>query len=232
MINFIQQDENNFEVHYQQQFVGTVSYSELNNSELAAEHTNLPTSCAVINFNLNTKLLSQVLSQVLSEIDLLEIILLFYKQQIFTQFEYGIIKLDASATQQKIINYQKAGFFTINNLTTMQNIYMIKYKLPIRLYFTNIEAIKQKFIKYFLATDQLWIFGSRVDLTKKGGDLDLYIETNITDYDAVFNKKSAFLNDLKQAIGDQKIDVVVNVKNSGYEIPIYQAAKSEGVRIL
>jgi len=75
MINFIQQDKNNFEVHYQQQFVGTASYSELNNSELVAEHTNLPASCAVINFNLNTKLLAQVLSKVLSEIDLLEIIL-------------------------------------------------------------------------------------------------------------------------------------------------------------
>ncbi|MCF7970321.1 MAG: nucleotidyltransferase domain-containing protein [Methylococcaceae bacterium] len=54
---------------------------------------------------------------------------------------------------------------------------------------------------------QVYLFGSRVDDTQKGGDIDLYIIPELTD--ALYQKKIQFLVALKQRIGEQKIDVVL-----------------------
>ncbi len=54
------------------------------------------------------------------------------------------------------------------------------------------------------------MFGSRVDDNKRGGDIDLYIETNYTDLSFVAQKEISFLTDLTKVIGDQKIDVIIN----------------------
>jgi len=54
----------------------------------------------------------------------------------------------------------------------------------------------------------IYLFGSRVDDTKKGGDIDLYIE--IEDKSGLFEKKIKFLSKLKQKIEDQRIDLVFN----------------------
>jgi hypothetical protein len=51
-----------------------------------------------------------------------------------------------------------------------------KYKQKIRLPEEDILAIKTVFHQNFHEGDTLWIFGSRVDLAKKGGDIDIYIE--------------------------------------------------------
>ncbi len=48
----------------------------------------------------------------------------------------------------------------------------------IRLTTEEINSIKTIFTKYFSNKDHLWIFGSRVDPTQRGGDIDLYIESN------------------------------------------------------
>ncbi len=39
----------------------------------------------------------------------------------------------------------------------------------VRLSHEDLEALKNLFCKYFLAEDKLWLFGSRVNLNKKGG---------------------------------------------------------------
>jgi len=51
------------------------------------------------------------------------------------------------------------------------------------------------------------LFGSRVDDSLKGGDIDLYIRA--ADGVGAVSKKIDFLVALKLAIGDQKIDVVI-----------------------
>lgn len=57
---------------------------------------------------------------------------------------------------------------------------------------------------------EVYLFGSRVDDNKKGGDIDLYI---IPDQKSsavqLYNKKIKFLVALHLGIGDQKIDVVI-----------------------
>jgi len=51
------------------------------------------------------------------------------------------------------------------------------------------------------------LFGSRVDDHLKGGDIDLYIQP--ADKSNLWEKKINFLVQLKSALGDQKIDVVI-----------------------
>ncbi len=69
-------------------------------------------------------------------------------------------------------------------------------------------AIRKHFYHVFHAGN-IYLFGSRVDDLKKGGDIDLYLE--VEDKEGLFNKKRKFLARLKREIGDQKIDVVFNL---------------------
>ena len=61
---------------------------------------------------------------------------------------------------------------------------------------------------------RIYLFGSRVVNEKRGGDIDLFIETNDNQL-TTFENKILFLAKLKMAIGDQKIDLVypVNLEN-------------------
>mgnify|MGYP002788346439 CR=1 FL=1 len=102
----------------------------------------------------------------------------------------------------------------------------------IRLPEDTVVSMIKFFHQFFLEGDELWLFGSRVDMTKRGGDIDLYIETSFDNYDIAIEKKLAFLYELKKEIGDQKIDLVLKLKSHNYSLPIYQIAKSEGVKII
>ncbi len=95
----------------------------------------------------------------------------------------------------------------------------------------EIESIKNTFKKWFLDADQLWLFGSRTDDEKKGGDIDLFVKTQIEDSFEIQNKKISFLVDLKKQIGDQKIDVVILSQSSKKDLPIYRSAEEQGVRL-
>lgn len=66
------------------------------------------------------------------------------------------------------------------------------------------RSIKNTFLEVF-EKGEIYLFGSRVDDNKKGGDIDLYIKT---DQNNLQRKKIKFLAKLKQQIGEQKIDVV------------------------
>ncbi|NWF66333.1 MAG: hypothetical protein HXX81_02580 [Campylobacterales bacterium] len=55
----------------------------------------------------------------------------------------------------------------------------------------------------------MYLFGSRVDDNKRGGDIDLYIE--LDSFENIGKNKIEFLILLKRAIGEQKIDVVFDM---------------------
>ncbi|MCX7761033.1 MAG: nucleotidyltransferase domain-containing protein [Hydrogenothermaceae bacterium] len=74
---------------------------------------------------------------------------------------------------------------------------------------------------------RVWIFGSRADLFKKGGDIDIYLE--IANYKDILNKKLNFLVNLEKEIGEQKIDLIVRPLDS--EDFISLEAKTTGIRI-
>ena len=100
-----------------------------------------------------------------------------------------------------------------------------------RLTEAQVKAIQDNFSVSFMEGDKIWLFGSRVDDSKKGGDIDLYIETNYNDLFIVTRKEIEFIANLKKIIGDQKIDIVVRQKNSASKL-IHEIAKKEGVKLL
>ena len=71
------------------------------------------------------------------------------------------------------------------------------------------SAIKDSFDSTFLPEDKLYIFGSRIDETKKGGDIDLFIKLSkeLPEIEKL-NKKIEFLNKIYTKIGEQKIDII------------------------
>ena len=56
----------------------------------------------------------------------------------------------------------------------------------------------------------VWLFGSRVDDSKRGGDIDLLIETDQVDINTISRAEIAFLTKLQMKLGDQKIDVLLD----------------------
>jgi len=66
------------------------------------------------------------------------------------------------------------------------------------------KIIAQKNI-IFGDDSKIFLFGSRLDDTKKGGDIDLYIQTENNEF---FNKKINFISNLHKMLGEQKIDVI------------------------
>lgn len=100
----------------------------------------------------------------------------------------------------------------------------------VRLPQPTISAICTAFRESFLEEDHLWLFGSRADLSKRGGDIDLYVESSIKDPQQIIKSKSTFLTKLYMAIGEQKIDVVVKFDDTN--LLIYKIAKKEGIQLL
>jgi uncharacterized protein len=94
-----------------------------------------------------------------------------------------------------------------------------------RLTKNEITSIHNSAIKYFGENSKVFLFGSRIDDNKKGGDIDLYLETDLKD--GVFNKKVEMLTYLNLRLGEQKIDLVIN--NFQRDKSIFQAAQQDGI---
>ncbi|MDX8410193.1 MAG: nucleotidyltransferase domain-containing protein [Mariprofundales bacterium] len=92
--------------------------------------------------------------------------------------------------------------------------------------------IRHGVTQFFGATAKAWLFGSRVNDQQRGGDIDLYIETEMEDATAVVDAKLYFLRALHRALGEQKIDLVLHRNGCGIDLPIYHAAKAHGSRLL
>ena len=89
-----------------------------------------------------------------------------------------------------------------------------------RLEKNEIFIIKSTFEKIFVSGD-IYLFGSRIDDNKKGGDIDLYLVTN---YD--FNKELEFRILLQEKLGEQKIDILFSKdKNRDIEKVALQGIK-------
>ena len=87
--------------------------------------------------------------------------------------------------------------------------------------------IKKITKEYFGSSARVYLFGSRINDQKKGGDIDLYIETDLKK--DIIRQKLKMLGMLHEALGEQKIDIVVNnFVNDKY---IYHIAKDEGIRL-
>ena len=73
---------------------------------------------------------------------------------------------------------------------------------------------------------KVWLFGSRVDDSKKGGDIDIAIFSGIIDKDVML--KIQVRRYICNRIGEQKIDIVTT--NSGKEA-VFRLAVEEGIQL-
>ena len=92
-------------------------------------------------------------------------------------------------------------------------------------------TIKALVIEVFGSGALVWLFGSRVDDCRRGGDIDLLIETHQMDAMAIERAEIKFQTQLQKAIGDQKIDVLVAYPSRKHYQPIFRVAKQTGVLI-
>jgi len=88
------------------------------------------------------------------------------------------------------------------------------------------KEIKKAFLEIF-EEGKIYLFGSRVDDTQRGGDIDLYL-CPVKEFQDMRKKKTDFLVKLDLAIGEQKIDLVVaKDKNRTIE----QVALRDGIEL-
>jgi predicted nucleotidyltransferase len=73
---------------------------------------------------------------------------------------------------------------------------------------------------------QVWLFGSRADDSLRGGDIDLYIETDV-DKNLVA-LRSKLLRRLEDIFGEQKIDLSVRPR-SRTPHPLHEIARDQGI---
>lgn len=79
--------------------------------------------------------------------------------------------------------------------------------------------------KHLGASAAVWLFGSRTDDTRKGGDIDLYVETDAVN---IALPVARARGELADALG-RHVDLVVN--DHSRDEPIFDVAKKHGVRL-
>ncbi len=92
----------------------------------------------------------------------------------------------------------------------------------------QVESIVDAVHRYIDDKAQVWLFGSRCNDDAKGGDIDLYIESD--ELSTPFLRRIQLKIAIEEAIGEQKVDVVYHNKNYPLK-PIHKIAKLEGVRL-
>ena len=74
----------------------------------------------------------------------------------------------------------------------------------------------------------VWLFGSRADPKKHGGDIDLYIETDLTK--GIVAAKLKMRSLIWPLFGEQKIDIIVRSRSEKMN-PIHKIAKESGIEL-
>jgi len=93
----------------------------------------------------------------------------------------------------------------------------------------QIHSIKQVAFEVFGSAAQVYLFGSRVDDQRRGGDIDLYVAQTDLSMDAQLDAKLKFLVKIKQQLGDQRIDLVFAPTPGQAVLPIHRMAQQTGV---
>lgn len=94
-----------------------------------------------------------------------------------------------------------------------------------RLTLEQAQTIRQHVHSHMGANARMWLFGSRVDDRRRGGDVDLYVEPDaVPDLIASLTCKGALADAL-----DLHVDLIV--QQLGQDLPIYRIAKQTGVRL-
>jgi predicted nucleotidyltransferase len=92
-------------------------------------------------------------------------------------------------------------------------------------------VIRRSVEESFGPNARVFLFGSRLDERRRGGDIDLYIETDRS-FQESFDARTRLALLLEERLGEQKIDIVV--RHAGLEgdpSPVYRVARETGVAL-
>lgn len=93
------------------------------------------------------------------------------------------------------------------------------------------QIIKSSVKEVMGSQANVWLFGSRVDDTKRGGDIDLFVEADLQNPLERVRKKSRLWAKLQQQLGEQRIDIILASVKPAEQRRIEQVAKESGVRL-
>ena len=93
-----------------------------------------------------------------------------------------------------------------------------------RLHSDEIDLLKMT-LKKLDARAELYLFGSRVDDSKRGGDIDLLIVSTVLDKRVKRALRLAFF----ERFGEQKMDVLLD--NGQFEEPFHKLALERGIKL-
>ncbi|KAF0115282.1 MAG: hypothetical protein FD149_1643 [Rhodospirillaceae bacterium] len=93
----------------------------------------------------------------------------------------------------------------------------------------QIAQIRQTVCEEAGSQSRVWLFGSRVDDTARGGDVDLLVEQD-TDIDQPVSLMARLTVRISRAMGGRKVDIVLSAPNLR-EMPIHASARREGIRL-
>lgn len=95
----------------------------------------------------------------------------------------------------------------------------------------EIQIIKSSVREVMGEQASVWLFGSRVDDTKRGGDIDLFVEANLSNPLSRVRKKSQLWAKLQHRLGEQRIDIILAAAKPEEQLVIEQAARKSGIRL-
>ena len=85
----------------------------------------------------------------------------------------------------------------------------------------------------FGADARVWLFGSRVDDSKRGGDIDLLIETcdRLAPAEMV-QRRTRYAARLYRSLGEQRIDMVITARGEPDARPVVAEAQHHGILLV
>ncbi len=92
------------------------------------------------------------------------------------------------------------------------------------------DAITLSAREVFAPGTAILLFGSRVDDHRRGGDIDLLIETPeaMTPAELV-DHRTRFVSRLYRRLGEQRIDAIITARHAPDSRPVVAAAKRSGI---
>ncbi|HAA44972.1 MAG: DNA polymerase, beta domain protein region [Halomonas sp. 54_146] len=91
------------------------------------------------------------------------------------------------------------------------------------------QKIVQSVKNCFGAQARVKLFGSRADDGRRGGDIDLLITTDMQDINDIVRAEISCQVQLQQALGEQKIDILIDYPGRAHSPPIFSIAEQSGI---
>lgn len=92
----------------------------------------------------------------------------------------------------------------------------------------EITIIKSSVQEVMGENARVWLFGSRVDDSKRGGDIDLLVETDLSCPEERVLKAAQLWAKLQVRLGEQQIDIILAAPSTQEQKLIEQVARKTG----